>query len=141
VKAIPGIDGRKMSKSYDNTIPLFASSTELRKLIFRIKTDSSAPGEPKDPEESSIFKIFREIAPAERTNELAERFRRGIGWADAKQALFDALERFLIEPRKRYAELMSNSAMVDEILKNGADKARRAGRPVLEEVRRAVGIA
>lgn len=137
---VPGLDGRKMSKSYGNIIPLFLPEKDLRKLVFRIKTDSSRPEEPKDPETSYLFQIYRELASPEETSEMARRYREGISWADAKQGLFDVINRVLAGPREIYTELMADKARLDKILADGKERAIAIAAPVLAEVRRAVGI-
>lgn len=137
---IMGLDGRKMSKSYDNTIPLFRESKKLRKLIMRIKTDSTPPEEPKDPDASTIFSLYRAFASAEETAAMAERYRAGIGWGEAKQLLFEYLDGLLAEPRERYAELMAHPERIEGILRAGAEKARAEAGPYLAELRRAVGF-
>ncbi len=137
---LPGIDGRKMSKSYGNVIPLFAPEDQLRKVVYRIKTDSSAPGEPKNPDETLLFQIYRHFGTAEQTAEMRKEYENGIGWKDAKDALFDVLNAALAEPRRRYDELMQDPATLDGILDAGAERARAITKPLLAEVRRAVGI-
>ena len=137
---VPGLDGRKMSKSYDNTIPLFAPAGQMKKAIARIVTDSSPPDAPKDPEGSTIFQIYRAIATPEETTALAQRFRSGIGWGDAKKALFERLEVELAGPRERYEVLMGDPARIDALLAAGAARARPTARMVLDRVRRALGV-
>lgn len=137
---IAGLDGRKMSKSYGNIIPLFGSRKELRKLIMRIKTDSSAPEEPKDPDASTIFSIFRAFATRQEIDALAADYRRGIGWGEAKERLFEYLDGILSGPRARYAELTAHPERIEEILHAGAEKARAEARPYLDELRTAVGF-
>ncbi|WP_437645821.1 tryptophan--tRNA ligase [Sorangium sp. So ce362] len=136
---IPGLDGRKMSKSYDNTISLFLPPEKLRKTIFKYKTDSSPPSEPKDPDASPLFHLYREFATPEETEALRGRYRSGIGWGEAKEAVFEVLNRALEEPRRRYAELMADTAGVDALLAEGAVRARQIASATLQEIRRAVG--
>jgi tryptophanyl-tRNA synthetase len=138
---LPGLDGRKMSKSYGNAIPLFAPPKQLRKIVGRIITDSSPPEVPKDPDASLIFQIFRLLAPPADTAALRARYEAGIGWGDAKAALADLLERLLAEPRARYEELMAHPERIDELLADGAARARQLAAPVMDRVRRAIGIA
>jgi len=138
---IPGRDGRKMSKSYDNTIPLFAAPGALRKLVNAIVTDSSPPGAPKDPASSAVFKIFEQFAPREATDELRRRYLEGISWGDAKAALLEALEPQLAGPRERYQALIAEPQRLDELLAAGRDRARALARPVMERLREAIGIA
>jgi tryptophanyl-tRNA synthetase len=137
---VPGLDGRKMSKSYDNTIPLFAPSKELRKIINRIVTDSTPPDEPKDPATSTIFQIYRAVASVDESTALAERFRTGIGWGDAKAALFEKLEAEFGNRRERYNALMADPAQLDALLAAGAARARVTARKTLDRVRAAIGI-
>lgn len=137
---IMGLDGRKMSKSYDNTIPLFCESKKLRKLIMRIKTDSTPPEEPKDPDTSTIFSLYRAFATPKETAAMAERYREGIGWGEAKQLLFEHLDAMLAEPRERYADLTAHPERIEKILREGAEKARAEAGPYLAELREAVGF-
>jgi tryptophanyl-tRNA synthetase len=137
---VPGRDGRKMSKSYDNTIPLFASPGKLRKLVNAIVTDSSPPGAPKDPASSVVFQIFEQFATPEATAELRRRYVEGISWGDAKAALYDVLEPRLAEPRERYHALIADPQRIDQLLALGGDKARALARPVIERLRTAIGI-
>ncbi|MBX3157812.1 MAG: tryptophan--tRNA ligase [Deltaproteobacteria bacterium] len=138
---VPGTDGRKMSKSYGNTIPLFATAAERKKIIGRIVTDSTPPEAPKDPATSTIFELYRAVATPAEAEALAARYRSGIGWGEAKQALADRLEQELAIPRARYQELIADPARLDGILAAGAEKARAYARGVLERVRVAIGIS
>ena len=140
VALLPGLDGRKMSKSYDNTIPLFSSSSQLKKLISGIVTDSRAPGEVKDTEGSALFQIYQAFASAEETASLAKAFADGIGWGDAKQILFERIDREVAPMRAQYEELIGNPGKVDAILLNGATKAREVATPFIQELRHAVGL-
>jgi tryptophanyl-tRNA synthetase len=137
---LPGLDGRKMSKSYNNTIPLFDEPKKLKKLINKIKTDSSPPDAPKNPNESIIFSLYKEFATEDQTEEMKNRFRSGIGWGEAKNELFEVMNEFLEEPRERYLELMDSPEKLNEILLQGAEKARKKTRPFLQEVKRKIGI-
>lgn len=136
---IPGLDGRKMSKSYNNTIPLFESAESLRKLISRIKTDSTPPHEPKDPDTSNIYLLYKEFAADEQVEELREKFQSGISWGEAKQELYEVMNRFLEEPREKYNQYMANRDQIDEILREGAKKARAIAQPLLEQVKYKLG--
>ena len=138
---LPGLDGRKMSKSYGNTLPLFAPPKQLRKLVGRIVTDTSPPDTPKDPDGSLIFQIYRLLASPAETAALRARYEAGIGWGDAKGELADLLERLLAGPRARYEELMAHPERIDALLADGAARARALAAPVMERVRRAIGIA
>ncbi|TCK04101.1 tryptophan--tRNA ligase [Marinobacterium mangrovicola] len=137
---IPGLDGRKMSKSYDNTIPLFCSSDELRSLINKIKTDLRAPGEPKDPDSSTLFQLYSLFANESERANLRRQYEEGIAWGDAKRELFEFLDAKLTAPRTRYNELMNDMGYVEEVLHKGAEKARAYAAPLLEKVRIAAGI-
>ncbi|MGI9330863.1 MAG: tryptophan--tRNA ligase [Gammaproteobacteria bacterium] len=137
---LSGLDGRKMSKSYNNTIPLFAPSKRLRKLIMKIKTNSLEPGEPKDPDDSALFDIYRAFATPQETASLREEYAKGIGWGDAKQALFEYLDALLQEPREEYERLLAKPDYLEEVLVAGAGKARDIARPLIADVRDAVGI-
>ena len=137
---LAGLDGRKMSKSYGNTIPLFETAKKLRKSIMKIKTNSQEPGEPKDPDGNTVFEIYRAFASKEQTEEMRTAYAEGIAWGDAKQRLFELVDAELSEPRERYDELMANPSELDDILKLGAEKARAQSRPYLDELRKAVGI-
>ncbi|WP_075178791.1 tryptophan--tRNA ligase [Neptunomonas phycophila] len=137
---IPGLDGRKMSKSYDNTIPLFCSSDQLRKLINQIVTDIKAPGEPKDPDNSTLFQLYSLFANEQETSVMRQRYLEGIGWGDAKKELFEFLDSQLTQPRNRYNELMNDLGTVEAILQKGAEKAKAVSEPFMEKVRIAAGI-
>ncbi len=138
---VPGTDGRKMSKSYNNTLPLFAKPADLKKAVGKIVTDSTPPELPKDPDTSTIFQIFRAIATPDESRALAERFRAGIGWGDAKQAVFERLEIELAPARERYDALIADPARIDALLAEGATRARITARRVLDRVRSAIGIS
>ena len=140
VALLPGLDGRKMSKSYDNTIPLFAPPDELRKKIMAIVTDSRAPGEAKSTDDSALFQIYRAFASPEETAAFARAFADGIAWGDAKQALFERIDREIAPMRARYAELIANPAEVERILLRGAEKARAEATPYLRQLREAAGL-
>lgn len=138
---VPGIDGRKMSKSYGNQIPLFAPPKQMKKVVNSIVTDSTPPEAPKDPEASTIFQIYKAIASADECAALADRYRTGIGWGDAKKALLERLEVELADARTRYDALMADTSKIDALLKAGAEKARATARKTVDRVRAAIGIA
>ena len=141
VATLPGLDGRKMSKSYNNTIPLFEGDSKLLKAaIARIQTDSRLPGEPKDPDESHLFTIYRAFAGQEEVAAFRQQLLDGMGWGDAKQVLGELLENTLAPMRERYNELMSKPDRIEEILQEGAKKARREATPFINEIRQAVGL-
>ena len=135
-----GLDGRKMSKSYGNTIPLFEPEKTLRKLIMRIKTNSLPPEAPKDPDTCTLFQIYRAFASVEEAAVVRERYAQGIGWGEMKQMLFEYLNARLSEPRQRYRELLEQPDHIEQILKRGAARAREYSVPFLQQLRRAVGI-
>ncbi|CAM2798167.1 tryptophan--tRNA ligase [Paenibacillus sediminis] len=136
---IPGMDGRKMSKSYNNTIPLFESSESLLRLIKKMKTDSVPPNEPKDPAQSNIFTLYKEFATEEQVNQMKDRFQSGISWGEAKNELYQVMNSFLEEPRQRYFDLISQPEQIDEILSRGAEKARSLAIPLLERIKQRIG--
>jgi tryptophanyl-tRNA synthetase len=137
---VPGLDGRKMSKSYDNAIPLFAPAGKLRKLVNAIVTDSTPPGAPKDPASSVVFKIFEQFAPPDAISDMHRRYREGISWGDAKAALYEVLEPQLAGPRERYQALIADPAHIDAVLAAGRDRARALAHPVIDRLRAAIGI-
>ena len=147
IAEIPGLDGRKMSKSYGNTIPLFgelnpqvSSEKQMHKAIMKIVTNSQLPSEPKDPDDSAIFEIYKAFAAPTEIADMRAQFAAGIGWGDAKQALFDKINNEVAPFRARYEELMANPKELEEILQMGAEKARRHSRKQLDKTRRAIGI-
>lgn len=135
-----GLDGRKMSKSYNNTIPLFLPENQLRKLIMKIKTDASPPEAPKDPDASSLFSIYRAFADEAAVAAMRKRYAEGIGWGEMKQILFETLNAVLSEPRRRYEALVADPASIEAVLQKGAERARLYSVPFLEKIRTAVGI-
>lgn len=136
---IPGLDGRKMSKSYDNTIPLFAPSAELKKKVMRIITDSKLPSEPKDPDTSTIFNLYRHFATPGQIAALREQFvAGGLGYGDAKKMLFEQMEHILAPMRERYDYLMAHTDEIDDILADGASRASAVAECTFERVRRAM---
>ena len=140
VATLPGLDGRKMSKSYNNTIPLFAPREQLKKLINGITTDSRAPGEAKEVEGSALFQIFQAFASEEETEALRKQYAEGIAWGDAKQILFERIDREIAPMRERYEYLMAHPEELEEILRAGGVKARKLATPFVQTLRSAVGI-
>ena len=140
VATLPGLDGRKMSKSYDNTIPMFASVKELKKLIASIVTDSRTPGEPKQIEGSALYQIYQAFASEPESAALRQSFAQGISWADAKQVLFERVDRELAPMRERYGALINDPAKIEAILQAGAQKARALSAPLAARLREAVGL-
>jgi len=141
VATLAGLDGRKMSKSYHNTIPLFVPREELRKLVFSIVTDSRAPGEPKDTEGSALFQMYQAFATPEQTAAFAQAFAAGIGWGDAKQQLFERIDGELSPLRERYNALMAEPEKIEAILRRRGQQLREQfAIPLLKELRHAVGL-
>ncbi len=140
VAVLPGLDGRKMSKSYDNSIPLFASKAELQKLIAGIVTDSRAPGEPKETEGSALFQIYQAFASADETAALARAYAEGISWGDAKRVLLERIDQELAPMRAKYEALMAEPQRIEAILLEGAAQARALATPFLARLRHAVGL-
>jgi tryptophanyl-tRNA synthetase len=140
VALLPGLDGRKMSKSYDNTIPLFVPREQLRKLIMGIVTDSLAPGEPKTTEGSAVFQLFQAFASPEETAAFALQYQEGIAWGEAKTQLFERLDQEIAPMRVAYDELIQNPAHIERSLKMGAEKARAVATPFTARLRSAVGL-
>ena len=141
VAVVPGLDGRKMSKSYNNTVPLFASEKELRKTLMRIVTNSQGVEEPKDPEASQIYMFYRLFASQEEQNNLATRYRRGgMGWGEAKEELFRVVNRELSPIRERFNAIIADPEGLDRILAAGAEKARPIAAATVKRFRKASGI-
>lgn len=141
VATITGVDGRKMSKSYGNVVPIFAADDELRKLVMRIVTDSRRPEEPKDPATDNLFSIYEHFAPPDRTEAMRQRYvQGGVGYAEVKAELADLLHERFAEPRARYEGLMADRVQIDAVLAEGARRARLVTAAVLTRVRRAVGL-
>jgi len=141
VATLPGLDGRKMSKSYDNTVPLFEGGTKaLREAVARIVTDSREPGEPKDPDSSSLSAIFRAFAGDDESATFRHALEAGLGWGDAKQKLVERIEAEIAPMRERYDALMARPDDIEDALREGAEKARAIAAPRLEIMRRAVGL-
>ncbi len=140
VATLPGLDGRKMSKSYDNTIPLFAPPAELKKLIYGIVTDSRAPGEPKDTANSAIFSLYQAFASDEETAAMRRAFADGIAWGEAKQALFERIDREVAPMREKYEALIAQPIEIEAVLREGAVKVRKIATPFIAELRHAVGL-
>ena len=141
VKNVPGIDGRKMSKTYKNTIPIFADSKVIHQQVMRIITDSKPPEAPKDPEECILFTLYRHFAPPEAANLTRMRYlKEGIRYSDIKKELINLLLEKFGENRKTYENLVKDKHIIEQILKRGAGSARLIAEPILSEVRRNIGI-
>lgn len=135
---IPGLDGRKMSKSYDNVIPIFMPEKQMQKLINQIKTDTSSPEDPKDPDSSSIFSLYQAFASKEQTEVMRQKYLQGIGWGQAKKELFEVIQAVLAKPYTVYQELMQNPEKIEVILQDGAKKARAQAHETMVAVRKAL---
>ena len=137
---LTGLDGRKMSKSYDNTIPIFTSEKQLRKLIMKIKTNSLEPGEPKETNDSTLFEIYKAFATPAETKAIEKRYVEGIAWGEMKQVLFEYINDHIKPAREEYQRLIDNPSDVEAVLRHGAEKARAISVPYLDNIRHAVGI-
>lgn len=141
VMTIPGIDGRKMSKNYDNTIPIFADTKSLRKQVMRIVTDSKRPDDPKNPDECNVFNIYKHFASDDAVASRRDAYLAGgLAYRDIKQALYERLNHLFGRRRKTYQQLLEDKHHLDRILNQGAEKARTLAVPVLDRMRRAIGI-
>ena len=139
VATIEGLDGRKMSKSYNNQLPLFCDEATLRKLIMSIKTDSSLPTEPKSTD-CTIFNYYKLFANEQQLNIMKERFAKGISWAEAKAELFNVINNYLKPMREKYNYYMEHYEEVESILKANEEKVRKVARETIDRVRKAVGV-
>ena len=137
---LSGLDGRKMSKSYNNTIPLFVPEKKFRKLIMKIKTNSLEPGEPKDTENCALFEIYQAFATAAEVAAMRARFAEGIGWGELKQEVFEYLNAHLSAARAEYDRLLADPDHIERILAKGAVRAREISVPFIAKIRDAVGI-
>lgn len=141
VMTIKGIDGRKMSKSYDNVIPIFAPPDKLRKVVMRIVTDSRRPEEPKDPEKDNLFSIYRFFAPPEDQERIRQRYLSGgLAYREVKEELYELLLQQFGPARQKYEEYLNDKSYIEEVLTRGAEKARKMANPLMEKVRAAVGV-
>jgi len=141
VMKVPGIDGRKMSKSYDNTIPIFAPEKHLRKQVMRIVTDSKRPEDPKDPDEDNLYALLRFFASPARLAEIRQLYLHGgAAYGSLKKELAGLILDHFADARERFNELMDDKSYIDKVLMEGAEKARRMGMPYLEAARKATGI-
>jgi tryptophanyl-tRNA synthetase len=141
VMTVPGVDGRKMSKSYGNAIAVFASPDEMRRSVMRIVTDSRRPEEPKDPDGDTIFELYRGFASADEVLAMRSRYRAGgLGYGEAKAALVEVLDARLRGPRERFASLMADPGELERVLAAGAERARALVSVTVGRMRAAVGI-
>ncbi len=139
-QTVPGLDGQKMSKSYQNTIPIFLDSSKLRKLVMKIKTDPSPESAPKDPDSSIVFQLYKYFATSEELASMRADLRKGLGWGYAKERLFTAMDRELAPFRQKYDALINDRNQLDQILEDGALRARHIAVRTLSRVRRALGL-
>ena len=137
---LQGTDGRKMSKSYNNTIPLFLAEKPLRKAINKIKTNLLEPGAPKNPDDSTVFQLWAAFASAEETARMRDEFRAGIAWGEAKKQLFELINNELVDARDDYIRLMDDPGYIESVLLQGAERARHYSGAMISKVREAVGI-
>ncbi len=138
---VTGLDGRKMSKSYSNTIPMFLTEKKLRKTIMKIVTNSQTVDEPKDPENCNVFTLYKLFATEEEQKALAEQYRAGgMGWGTAKQILFEKLNSVLTPIREKYNDLMADTAYIDRVLKEGSEKARNIADRKIQKLRKTIGV-
>lgn len=137
---LPGLDGRKMSKSYNNTIPLFLPEKKFRKMIMKIVTNSLMPGEPKDPDTCTLYSIYSALATKEEVEAIRVRYAEGIAWGEMKQFLFEYLNDILKDAREKYFELLENPQHIEKVLQEGAVKARDYATPFMQNLRKATGI-
>lgn len=140
VATLNGLDGRKMSKSYNNTIPLFLPEKKLRKHINKIKTNLLEPGEPKDPDTSTVFQIWQAFATKEQSQYMRTEFENGIAWGEAKKQLFELINTEVATSREKYDVLLEDTQSIEKALKIGAEKARDYAAPLVEKVKKAVGV-
>ena len=139
-RSLEGLDRRKMSKSYDNVIPLFAPPRELRRLVMKIRTNSQAPSEPKDPERCALFAIYAALAAEHAVCAMRDRYAAGIAWKAVKESVLELLESLLSQPRQRYGDWLEDGAALEALLREGAERARSSAAPLLARVRDAVGM-
>lgn len=137
---LQGLDGRKMSKSYNNTIPLFEPEKKLRKLIMKIQTNSQEPGEPKSTDESTLYHIYKAFATPTEVADIEQCYAEGIAWGEMKQVLFERINDEIAPMREKYDKLMAQPEYIEAVLKAGADRIRPVSRSLLNEVRQAIGI-
>ena len=137
---LKGLDGRKMSKSYNNFIPIFETEKRLKKLIMKIKTNSLEPGEPKDTQDSTLFDIYKAFATEDEVEDVEKQYAEGIAWGEMKQLLFEYINEQIKPARDEYQRLIDDPKIVEDELLKGAQKAREISVPYIDEIRHAVGI-
>ena len=139
-KVVPGIDGRKMSKSYNNVIPLLGTEKELKKSIMKIVTNSLEPGEPKDTDNCSVYELYKNFADENEVNEFKKSYEEGIAWGEAKELLFSKINKELEPIRSSYNELVNNNDYINDVLSDGSKKARQIAEDKMSQIRDAIGI-
>ena len=137
---VPGIDGRKMSKSYKNIIPLLSSEKQLKKSILKIITNSLEPGDPKDTKDCTIHSLYTYFASKDEVDELTNAYKEGIGWGDAKNMLFDVINRDITPIRNKYETLSSDKTLINDLLSDGASKVRISAKEMISNLRDTIGI-
>ena len=137
---VPGIDGRKMSKSYKNIIPLLSSEKQLKKSILKIITNSLEPGDPKDTKDCTIHSLYTYFASKDEVDELTNAYKEGIGWGDAKNMLFDVINRDITPIRNKYETLSSDKTLINDLLSDGASKVRISAKEMISNIRDTIGI-
>ncbi|MAD47826.1 MAG: tryptophan--tRNA ligase [Gammaproteobacteria bacterium] len=137
---VPGIDGRKMSKSYKNIIPLLSSEKQLKKSILKIVTNSLEPGDPKDTKDCTIHSLYTYFASKDEVDELTNAYKEGIGWGDAKNMLFDVINRDIAPIRNKYETLSSDKTLINDLLSDGASKVRISAKEMISNLRDSIGI-
>ena len=139
-KVVLGLDGRKMSKSYGNVIPLLESEKNLKKSIMKIVTNSLEPGEPKDSKGCTVFDLYKSFASDEAISDFQQSYDDGISWGEAKEILFNLINKELEPIRNRYNDLVNDQALINDLLNDGAKKARLIAKDKLSEIREVIGI-
>ena len=139
-KVVPGIDGRKMSKSYNNVIPLLGTEKELKKSIMKIVTNSLEPGEPKDTDNCSVYELYKNFADDNEVNEFKKSYAEGISWGEAKELLFSKINKELEPIRSSYNELVNNNDYINDVLSDGSKKARQIAEDKMSQIRDVIGI-
>ena len=139
-KVVPGIDGRKMSKSYNNVIPLLGTEKELKKSIMKIVTNSLEPGEPKDTDNCSVYELYKNFADEDEVNEFKKSYEEGIAWGEAKELLFSKINKELEPIRSSYNELVNNNDYINDVLSDGSKKARQIAEDKMSQIRDVIGI-
>ena len=139
-KVVPGLDGRKMSKSYENVIPLLSNEKQLRKSIMRIVTNSLEPGEPKDTDGCTVFDLYKNFASEDQITDFEKAYNEGISWGEAKEILFNIINQEIEPIRLKYEELSNDKTFINEVLEEGSKKARVLAQNKIAEIREVIGI-